>query len=158
MILIINQNTDHELWIWSSVSHTSQFKKKKNTGKFFYYCKILNVCTPANHYSGFSTYKLWKPHHMFLVSASEMQNLVLFSILTHRELKVFGFWEVWKTKKDFWGFCLRLFLTNNNHIMRLIYLKSLKTLPSLSVLLDLTECGDKKFGLYFAVRRPKYFV
>lgn len=76
-------------------------KKKKNTGKFFYYCKILNVCTPANHYSGFSTYKLWKPHHMFLVSASEMQNLVLFSILTHRELKVFGFWEVWKTKKDF---------------------------------------------------------
>lgn len=133
-------------------------KKQKKTGKFFYYCKILNVCTPANHYSGFSTYKLWKPHHMFLVSASEMQNLVLFSILTHRELKVFGFWEVWKTKKDFWGFCLRLFLTNNNHIMRLIYLKSLKTLPSLSVLLDLTECGDKKFGLYFAVRRPKYFV
>lgn len=133
-------------------------KKKKKTGKFFYYCKILNVCTPANHYSGFSTYKLWKPHHMFLVSASEMQNLVLFSILTHRELKVFGFWEVWKTKKDFWGFCLRLFWTNNNHIMRLIYLKSLKTLPSLSVLLDLTECGDKKFGLYFAVRRPKYFV
>lgn len=133
-------------------------KKQKKTGKFFYYCKILNVCTPANHYSGFSTYKLWKPHHMFLVSASEMQNLVLFSILTHRELKVFGFWEVWKTKKDFWGFCLRLFWTNNNHIMRLIYLKSLKTLPSLSVLLDLTECGDKKFGLYFAVRRPKYFV
>lgn len=42
--------------------------------------------------------------------------------------------------------------------MRLIYLKSLKTLPSLSVLLDLTECGDKTFGLYFAVRRPKYFV
>lgn len=36
---------------------------------------------------------------MFLVSASEMQNLVLFSILSHRELKVFGFWEVWKTKK-----------------------------------------------------------
>lgn len=139
-------------------SYVTIKKKKKNTGKFFYYCKILNVCTPANHYSGFSTYKLWKPHHMFLVSASEMQNLVLFSILTHRELKVFGFWEVWKTKKDFWGFCLRLFWTNNNHIMRLIYLKSLKTLPSLSVLLDLTECGDKKFGLYFAVRRPKYFV
>lgn len=38
--------------------------KKKNTGKFFYYCKILNVCTPANHYSGFSMYKLWKPHHV----------------------------------------------------------------------------------------------